>query len=405
MKLIKYLILVALMVLSAVMSGKAQSCSGETLKFKETFGTGSNTSLATGITTYRYTGSGSLADGDYRVTKNTQTNGDWLNAPDHTGNSNGRMMVINASYTAGEFYRDTVGSLTPGAFYTVYLFIMNVNSLGTCGSSALLPKVQFVVETYNASTGAFSTLTTFSSDYIPQTSSPTWVKIGGFFTMPAGQTSIRYRLINNSSGGCGNDLAIDDITFSQCSAVTLPVTGLRLNVQSQTEKNIINWSTAQEFNTERFVVEKSTDGKTWASIQTVAAAGNSSYTKYYRVEDLNRSAEINYYRILQVDIDGKFSYSNVVVVRNSNNNAKVSVQPNPFRESLNIKVSSEIEQTVVIKIVDINGKPVKQQTSLIHSGDQTMEMSGLSNLQAGVYFLDMKGLNGNSLVQQKLVKL
>ena len=72
-------------------------------------------------------------------------------------------MVINAGYTAGEFYKDTVSGLTPGSDYSVYLYVMNVNTLGTCGATAILPKLQFVVE-YLSANNSYQTLTSFTSN-------------------------------------------------------------------------------------------------------------------------------------------------------------------------------------------------------------------------------------------------
>ncbi|TAH03969.1 MAG: hypothetical protein EAZ16_06625, partial [Sphingobacteriales bacterium] len=111
-------------------TGFAQVCSGnETIRFKETFGTGNgDASLPAGRTTYNYVSTNYLEDGQYKLNKSTQGRPEWHNTTDHTGDNRGRMMVINASHAAGEFYRDTVSNLSANKMNNVYLYIMNVNT-------------------------------------------------------------------------------------------------------------------------------------------------------------------------------------------------------------------------------------------------------------------------------------
>jgi hypothetical protein len=228
------IVLCAFFALLLTMSASAQTCNGEVQKFKETFGTGTaRAPLAAGRTNYVYKGSGSLADGDYTLSKSTQGRSEWHNAPDHTGDVNGMMMVTNASYAAGEFYRDTVFGVSSVSTYNIYFYAMNVNTVGTCSPNPILPKLQLVVESYNFDR-SFTQIYSMSSDFLPQTSTPTWVKISGQFYLPTACTAVRYRIINNSTGGCGNDVAIDDITFSQCNPVILPIRDSKITRENNT---------------------------------------------------------------------------------------------------------------------------------------------------------------------------
>lgn len=216
-----------LVLLLALIDGiSAQTCGGEIVRFRETFGTGTaRAPLATGRTNYNYNGTGSLNDGDYTLYRSTQAKPEWHNATDHTGDLNGRMMVTNASYAPGEFYRDTVYGVSSVSTYNIYFYAMNVNTVGTCAPNPILPGLQVIVESYNFD-GTFTEIYTLSSPLLPQTNSPTWVLISGQFYLPTACTAVRYRIINNSTGGCGNDLAIDDITFSQCNPTLLPIDNL-----------------------------------------------------------------------------------------------------------------------------------------------------------------------------------
>lgn len=370
--------------------------------FRETFGKGNNkTSLPAGRTTYSYNSSSAISDGEYHLYKKTNGRSEWHAANDHTGDGNGRAMVINASYAAGEFFRDTVTGLTSNSYYSIYLYVMNVNTLGTCGSSALLPRLQFVVEAYNAN-GTFTQLTSFTSQYIAQSANATWVQVGGTFTLGAGQTNVRYRIINNQTGGCGNDLAIDDITFERVMS-TLPVTGLQTTAIRNNNDVTVKWQTLTESNTSHFVVEKSTNGKDWEAIGTVAAAGNSLFKKEYSLNDTKPAAD-NYYRIQQVDIDGTFTYSNVVTIKVNATVIKASTYPNPFTNGVQVDIKAETNQSVIIKLYDLNGKVVKQLNAELRKGSNSVAVNDLKNIPAGMYLLDITSHEGQNIYKTKLMK-
>ncbi|MBC7849275.1 MAG: T9SS type A sorting domain-containing protein [Chitinophagaceae bacterium] len=384
---------------------RSQSCSGEIVHFRETFGTGGGTAaLAAGRTNYNYNGSASLADGDYRLNKNSNARAEWHNAVDHTGDGNGRMMITNASYAPGEFYRDTVFVLSSNTFYAVYLYVMNLNLPTTCGASAILPDLSFIVESYNPTTQVFTQVATFTSGSIQRTASPVWVLTGGFFTLPPAVTAVRYRIINNSTGGCGNDLAIDDITFAQCPALTLATRGFQFGAKQTGGKVELTWSTQSEQNTDKFKVEKSADGKRWETIATREAAGNSITTRTYKVEDAQPFPE-THYRVLQTDLDGKFTYSSIVVVKTSIVQSSASAYPNPFNSALTIQYYTGTDETVVLRIMDINGKLVRTMNWHVKKGPNSTSLANLKELTTGIYHASIIGANGNVVERLKLVKL
>lgn len=388
-------------------TGFAQVCSGnETIRFKETFGTGNgDASLPAGRTTYNYVSTNYLEDGQYKLNKSTQGRPEWHNTTDHTGDNRGRMMVINASHAAGEFYRDTVSNLSPNKMNNVYLYLMNVNTLGTCGSGAQLPRLRFVVEAWNSSSNTFSQVTSFSSSSIPQSANPTWVKIGGSFMLPSNITTVRYIIYNDAPGGCGNDLAIDDITFSDCvAAASLPVTGLKLEAYAKSENIAVNWSTATEYNTSAYIVEKSADGSNWSVAATEKAAGQSNFKTNYSFTDNKAFLGTNYYRIKQIDVDGQYTYSNIVMVKMVKVSAKITVYPNPFISQVNLEMYSISAETMVVRILNQQGQVVKQNNWNLHAGNNNTTIDNLSNLSKGIYLVDVKKQNGETVYSTKLIK-
>lgn len=381
-------------------------CSGESVRFRETFGTGTSVAaLPAGRTTYSYNSSSALADGDYKLATTTQGRPEWHNATDHTGDVHGRVMVINASYTAGEFYKDTVQNLVPGSYYSVSVQIMNVNKLGTCGTGAILPKLQFVVE-FLAANNTFQSLTTFSSNFIPQSAEPTWVKLSSGFMMPAGITSVRYRILNNSQGGCGNDLAIDDITFSQCASLSsLPVKGLKINTVEQAANGVkILFSTESEFNTAWMETQKSVDGVKWQTVHMQPAAGNSDAHQAYTALDASPADQSVYYRIRQSDLDSSYTFSTIVrFAPGASASSAVSVYPNPFSSALSVNINCQRAEDYTVTVYSVAGMQVQK---IIVNAKKGINMVAL-NMPAvakGTYVVSVVNTDGSIRFTQKAVK-
>ena len=100
----------------------------------------------------------------------------------------------------------------------------------------------------------------------------------------------------------------------------------------------LNWSTASEVNTKDFVVEYSTNTQQWSPLGSVVASTNSTTVQnysYYHASPLKNNT-YNYYRILQRDLDGKFSYSKIVSIVFNEPGPDMSVYPNPVSDVLTV---------------------------------------------------------------------
>ena len=156
---------------------------------------------------------------------------------------------------------------------------------------------------------------------LPQTNTPVWVGQGSLFTLPSTgsfmPTSIRFTVSDGTKGGCGNDFALDDIMLSQCpQAGPAPVEFLNITARQKGSGVSVDWSTAQEFNSSKFEIEKSVDGNNgWSYVGTVRGAGNSSALRSYNLYDPRPYSGFNFYRIKQIDKDGQFKYSKTVNVK------------------------------------------------------------------------------------------
>ena len=185
-----------------------------------TFGSGANPGnrLPGATTNYNFTSGDCPNDGSYTVINGTNRcfGNSWHTlTEDHTPNDvNGYMMLVNASFTPSDFYVDTVRNLCASTTYEFGAWITNVILPTACIPNLIHPRLVFNIETL---TGQL--LGTYSTGEILATSSAQWKQYGLFFTTPTNTSDVVIRLTNNAPGGCGNDLALDDITFRPCGPI------------------------------------------------------------------------------------------------------------------------------------------------------------------------------------------
>ena len=204
------------LVLVITLTGNSQLCTGSLGDPVAwiTFGTGPSSALPSYNTTYMYVNSTCPNDGQYTLTDLTFGcfGSSWYSViGDHTPNdANGRYMLVIASEFPGDFFTDTINGLCGNTTYELSAWIMNVQKSSPCGDP-IKPNV-----TFHISTLAGIELVNYNSGDIPMTDVSIWKQFGTFFTTPSSVESVVIRITNNAPGGCGNDLALDDITFRPC---------------------------------------------------------------------------------------------------------------------------------------------------------------------------------------------
>lgn len=180
------------------------------------FGAGPNPGppLPAATTSYSFRAGDCPNDGFYSVVNSTTAcfSSSWHSiSSDHTGNANGYFMLVNASYQPSAFYIDTVDVLCHNTTYEFAAWILNMIRLSTCSGGSIPPNLTFSVEKTDG-----TVLQSVNTGDIPSSPVPTWKQYGFFFTTPADVSRVVVRMVNNAPGGCGNDLALDDITFRPC---------------------------------------------------------------------------------------------------------------------------------------------------------------------------------------------
>ncbi len=140
------------------------------------------------------------------------------------------------------------------------------------------------------------------------------------------------------------------------------------------------WSTSSEQNTLLFEVEKSIDAKTWTVINKQNAAGNSETEKSYNALDKEVAFGTTYYRIKQIDLDHKYTYSSVNKVIRSNN-SDFTIYPNPVMNTLNITLNNEVENTL-IEIYSLEGKIIMSEKT-----NKLNHAMNVASLTKGTYMI------------------
>jgi len=183
----------------------------------------------------------------------------------------------------------------------------------------------------------------------------------------------------------GANIPIDVTSLSvPLGSGTLPVTFTKYDITCNDKGALLSWSTGSEQNSSRFEIQRSLNGVDWTSIDNVAAAGNSTDQRNYQYLDLYGGTA--FYRIRQVDIDGRFVYTAVKRTECQKSQYDVALYPVPARDNLNVVIRSEINTRTEIQILDINGRSLRRVAVQINKGNNNIQLS-VGNLPAGQYML------------------
>lgn len=149
----------------------------------------------------------------------------------------------------------------------------------------------------------------------------------------------------------------------------------------------INWSTASEHNSQKFIVEKSRDLDQWIVAGERAASGNSNYKIDYFMADNDAFGGVSYYRLVQVDNDGAQEIFGPVSVSCSSDENSMIVFPNPSKGSFTVEITStENIQHAGVQLTDLTGKVISVREVNIYEGKNQLMFEG-TDLQAGTYIV------------------
>lgn len=168
-------------------------------------------------------------------------------------------------------------------------------------------------------------------------------------------------------------------------SIALPVTWKALTVVRNDGNVTVNWVTASEINNDYFIVQRSFDGVNYIDVSKVKGNGNTTYDSEYFENDHADPFKDLYYRIKQVDFDGKFDYSAVRFLKAKKAGSTMLVYPTIANDQITIQLPEVIENdNYSCSILNVSGKPVFQQ---VISGSELVRSYDINtqNLERGNY--------------------
>jgi hypothetical protein len=219
-----------------------------------------------------------------------------------------------------------------------------------------------------------------------------------------GESPVTPQLTNVLSFSAG--VAANDTTFKPCfpyvqapwrgftgAEYVLPIKWQSFTAVKNGTKVELQWQANEDFNTKLYEVERSNDGSKFTKIGTVVASGGG--LNAYSLTDMNASAQqFNYYRIKQIDLDGKFTYS-VIRLLSFDRNALLTILPNPAKDFIRVYAT---EDNLTLNMYDISGK--KLLTRKLTNGNTEINIASFGK---GVYTV-VTEKDGKRIDTKKVVK-
>lgn len=185
---------------------------------------------------------------------------------------------------------------------------------------------------------------------------------------------------------------------------TLPLHWISIEARSYNDDVLLLWKTAEEEQTDYFVVQRSSDGVNYYDVGRVNANGRSANNYTFTDAGAMKQTGIKkwFYRIKDVDKDGKSELSKIVTVTLNKTITQIRILPNPVVNELKIVIDAVNNSSAVIQVMNMEGKTVLQRSVNIVHGENVVT-NDISHLPDGVYLLQTV-VDGASTVERFLIQ-
>ena len=199
--------------------------------------------------------------------------------------------------------------------------------------------------------------------------------------------------------GSNTTIFIDNVYLS--TVTTLPVTLSSFTATKNGNATVLSWKTLSELNNKGFGVERSADGINFSQIQFVNGNGSTSAASQYNTTDNSPLNGTNYYRLRQVDNDGKQTYSSTVSVNfSTTDKVGFSFYPNPVKTKIVVALQTIGTVNASISLVNADGRTIKTMVLTNQNSNSNVQFD-VANIARGNYFLVLK--DGASTKTSKVV--
>ena len=192
-----------------------------------------------------------------------------------------------------------------------------------------------------------------------------------------------------------------DITLIS-PVVVLPVELISFNAIAQNNSALITWETVWEKNNAYFEVEKSIDGKNFFVIGKIEGKRASNEKNQYQFTDHEPYKGINYYRLRQVDLDGKVNYTKIIPLLFEEGVRAFELYPNPTSDlDIFISMTARTGDSLIIKVIDALGRNVFMENKIYNNSPIHIRSS--HHFVAGFYFVIVQNMSTGETNRKKLI--
>jgi hypothetical protein len=185
---------------------------------------------------------------------------------------------------------------------------------------------------------------------------------------------------------------VDSVVLTSVSAIPMPVNFLSFNAAVKTGGVEIRWSTAEESNILRYVVERSTDGSNFNQAGIVSSSNRVAAS--YSYFDASPAAGVNYYRIKAVELDGN-KLTGIMKVTIGKKTAEMVIASNPIKGNiLNLQLSGMEKGSYTLSLFNNVGQRVFQKAVMLEGSSLSQNIQ-LSQVGSGIYTVTLQGTSTN----------
>lgn len=208
-----------------------------------------------------------------------------------------------------------------------------------------------------------------------------------------------FKVVESNGTGADINYNLSGDQVNSADNSNLPVELLNFDLSSVNKTVTLEWSTASELNNDYFMVESSVDGNTFKGIEKIQGAGTSNELLKYKTHDANPEAELMYYRLRQVDFDGKITTLPTKHIIVGTLSSLQIDQAHTLNGEVNIAITKGSE-VAILEIMNMNGQIVYKSV-LSNSGSQIVKVPS-ENFSKGIYMIRISNSQQES-VEKKII--
>jgi hypothetical protein len=204
------------------------------------------------------------------------------------------------------------------------------------------------------------------------------------------------------------DMRGDAATCAPIDEIPLPVQLVSFSATAKACDALVKWTTAAEENNRYFEIETSADGNSFTTVTRIDGHGTTTQTLHYE-KTISVNSGISYIRLKQVDIDGRFTYSQAVKLQTNCQQQwtkSLSIAPNRISGSatVNLNISTGEKASLQIGLFNTSGKNVQNWNKVVLPGANQRLPLQVNNLPAGMYLLTIGDEKGNKHTERMMVQ-